>query len=310
MHDDNNTPQAPRSGSGLSRRDLGVLAAGAAVAVSTTAEGAPLKVMEMDVEVQTPDGLCDAVFVHPTGKTPAGGWPAVLVWTDIMGLRPVFRQMASRMAAEGYAVLVPNPFYRKGRAPMPSGPVNWADPADRAKLMELRSALTPEATARDAIAGFAFLDGQSMVDPGKGAGVQGYCMGGPLSFRTAAAVSGVATASLLVYAQATGPFTVLAAATSAQGLLADLVDRFDEDWFANPRAGAHLASVACGPVAEPGWPSDAEIARLAGSQFDPGAVETFLKIPSSEWVRIRKELEGVEVDEKRRTTGEMPVLSG
>jgi hypothetical protein len=55
----------------------------------------------------------------------------------------------------------------------------------------------------------------------------------------------------------------LAAATSAQGLLADLVDRFDEDWFANPRAGAHLASVACGPVAEPGWPSDAEIARLA-----------------------------------------------
>jgi carboxymethylenebutenolidase len=158
------------------------------VAVSTTAEGATLKVMEMDVEVQTPDGLCDAVFVHPTGKTPAGGWPAVLVWTDIMGLRPVFRQMASRMAAEGYAVLVPNPFYRKGRAPIPSGPVNWADPADRAKLMELRSALTPEATARDAIAGFAFLDGQSMVDPGKGAGVQGYCMGGPMAFQTAAAL--------------------------------------------------------------------------------------------------------------------------
>ncbi len=186
MHDDDNTPQEPQSGTGLSRRDLGVLAAGAAVAVSTTAEGAPLKVMEMDVEVQTPDGLCDAVFVHPTGKAPAGGWPAVLVWTDIMGLRPVFRQMASRMAAEGYAVLVPNPFYRKGRAPMPSGPVNWADPADRAKLMELRSALTPEATARDAIAGFAFLDGQSMVDPGKGAGVQGYCMGGPMAFQAAA----------------------------------------------------------------------------------------------------------------------------
>jgi carboxymethylenebutenolidase len=188
MRDDDNTPHEPRSGSALSRRDLGVLAAGAAVAVSTTAEGATLKVMEMDVEVQTPDGLCDAVFVHPTGKTPAGGWPAVLVWTDIMGLRPVFRQMASRMAAEGYAVLVPNPFYRKGRAPIPSGPVNWADPADRAKLMELRSALTPEATARDAIAGFAFLDGQSMVDPGKGAGVQGYCMGGPMAFQTAAAL--------------------------------------------------------------------------------------------------------------------------
>jgi carboxymethylenebutenolidase len=144
--------------------------------------------MEMDVEVQTPDGLCDAVFVHPTGRAPAGGWPAVLVWTDIMGLRPVFRQMASRMAAEGYAVLVPNPFYRKGRAPIPAGPVNWADPADRAKLMELRSALTAEATARDAIACFAWLDGQSLVDPGKGAGVQGYCMGGPMAFQAAAAL--------------------------------------------------------------------------------------------------------------------------
>jgi carboxymethylenebutenolidase len=188
MKDDAQLPGSPPSETGLSRRDLGLIAAGAAVAASSTAGAAPLKVMEMDVEVQTPDGLCDAVFVHPTGRAPAGGWPAVLVWTDIMGLRPVFRQMASRMAAEGYAVLVPNPFYRKGRAPIPAGPVNWADPADRAKLMELRSALTAEATARDAIACFAWLDGQSLVDPGKGAGVQGYCMGGPMAFQAAAAL--------------------------------------------------------------------------------------------------------------------------
>jgi carboxymethylenebutenolidase len=188
MKDDAQLPGSPPSETGLSRRDLGLIAAGAAVAASSTASAAPLKVMEMDVEVQTPDGLCDAVFVHPTGRAPAGGWPAVLVWTDIMGLRPVFRQMASRMAGEGYAVLVPNPFYRKGRAPIPAGPVNWADPADRAKLMELRSALTAEATARDAIACFAWLDGQSLVDPGKGAGVQGYCMGGPMAFQAAAAL--------------------------------------------------------------------------------------------------------------------------
>jgi carboxymethylenebutenolidase len=188
MKDDAQRPGSPPSETGLSRRDLGLIAAGAAVAASSTASAAPLKVMEMDVEVQTPDGLCDAVFVHPTGRAPAGGWPAVLVWTDIMGLRPVFRQMASRMAGEGYAVLVPNPFYRKGRAPIPAGPVNWADPADRAKLMELRSALTAEATARDAIACFAWLDGQSLVDPGKGAGVQGYCMGGPMAFQAAAAL--------------------------------------------------------------------------------------------------------------------------
>jgi carboxymethylenebutenolidase len=180
-------PTTPEAG-GLSRRDLGVLAAGAAVAVSTSAEAAPLKVMEMDVDVQTPDGTCDAVFVHPTGKAPAGGWPAVLIWTDIMGLRPVFRDMAKRLSAEGYAVLAPNPFYRKGRAPLPAGPVNWADPADRAKLMELRSTLTAEATARDAIACFAWLDGQSLVDPGKGAGVQGYCMGGPMAFQAAGAL--------------------------------------------------------------------------------------------------------------------------
>jgi carboxymethylenebutenolidase len=188
MQDDAQRPGSSAPETGLSRRDLGLLAAGAAVAASSTAGAATLKVMEMDVEVQTSDGLCDAVFVHPTGRAPAGGWPAVLVWTDIMGLRPVFRQMASRMAAEGYAVLAPNPFYRKGRAPIPAGPVNWADPADRARLMELRSALTPEATARDAIACFAWLDGQSLVDPGKGAGVQGYCMGGPMAFQAAAAL--------------------------------------------------------------------------------------------------------------------------
>ena len=180
-------PAASEAG-GLSRRDLGVLAAGAAVVASAPAGAAPLKVMEMDVDVQTPDGTCDAVFVHPMGKAPAGGWPAVLVWTDIMGLRPVFRDMAKRLSAEGYAVLVPNPFYRKGRAPLPAGPVNWADPADRAKLMELRSTLTAEATARDAIACFAWLDGQSLVDPGKGAGVQGYCMGGPMAFQAAGAL--------------------------------------------------------------------------------------------------------------------------
>ena len=188
MSEDSRNPKDEPEGSGLSRRDLGVLAAGAAVAASAPAAAAALRVMEMDVEVQTPDGACDAVFVHPVGRAPAGGWPAVLIWTDIMGLRPVFRQMASRLAAEGYSVLVPNPFYRKGRAPIPAGPVNWADPADRAKLMELRSALTPEATARDAIACFAWLDGQSLVDPGKGAGVQGYCMGGPMSFLAAAAL--------------------------------------------------------------------------------------------------------------------------
>jgi carboxymethylenebutenolidase len=142
-------------------------------------------VVETDVTVRTPDGAADAALFHPAG---AGSWPAVLVWLDIMGLRPVFRQIGRRLAAEGYVVLVPNPFYRSRRAPVVSGSFDFSNPESRKTLFAYREAMTDEGVDKDAAAYLAFLDAQRQTAKRKRAGVQGYCMGGPLSFRTAAAV--------------------------------------------------------------------------------------------------------------------------
>ncbi|MET0274859.1 MAG: dienelactone hydrolase family protein, partial [Phenylobacterium sp.] len=169
----------------VSRRGLGLwTVAGLATA---TAARAQAKVVETDVSVKTPDGTCDAAFFHPEGK---GAWPAVLVWPDIMGLRPVFREMGRRLAGQGYAVLVVNPFYRSKKAPVMPGEINFSDPATRATLMGYRGAMTNEGIDKDAVAYLGWLDAQPQVAKKKKAGVQGYCMGGPLSFRTAAAVPG------------------------------------------------------------------------------------------------------------------------
>jgi carboxymethylenebutenolidase len=169
----------------VSRRGLGLWTV-AGLTIATAAQ-AQAKVVEKDVEVKTPDGTCDAAFFYPEGK---GSWPAVLVWPDIMGLRPVFREMGRRLAGQGYAVLVVNPFYRSKKAPVMPGEINFGDPATRATLMGYRGAMTNEGIDKDAVAYLAFLDAQPQVAKRKKAGVQGYCMGGPLSFRTAAAVPG------------------------------------------------------------------------------------------------------------------------
>jgi carboxymethylenebutenolidase len=142
-------------------------------------------VVEKDVMVRTADGTADAALFYPTGKGP---WPAALIWPDILGLRPVFRQMGRRLASQGYVVLVPNPFYRSKRAPVVEGAFDFSKPEDRAKVMALRQAMTDEGTDKDAVAYLAFLDTQPQTNKRKKVGVQGYCMGGPLSFRTAAAV--------------------------------------------------------------------------------------------------------------------------
>jgi carboxymethylenebutenolidase len=141
-------------------------------------------VTEMDVMVPTPDGSADAALFHPAGS---GSWPAVLMWPDILGLRPVFREMGRRLAADGYTVLVPNPFYRTKRAPIVTGPFDFNSPQDRAKLNGLRDALTDAAIDRDAAAFIAFLDQQKQTNRHKAAGVQGYCFSGPFAFHTAAA---------------------------------------------------------------------------------------------------------------------------
>ena len=154
-------------------------------ATTATAAAAELPVVETDVEVKTPDGLCDAVFIHPA----AGSHAAVLVWPDALGLRPAMRDIGKRIAAQGYSVLVPNPFYRSAKAPVFDASFSFQNQADMAKLQGLMGALNAAGAAeQDAVAFIAFLDSQKQVDKSKKVGTQGYCMGGPLVVRTAAAV--------------------------------------------------------------------------------------------------------------------------
>src|SRR5437868_10362632 len=140
-------------------------------------------VIETDVMVPTPDGSADAALFHPAG---AGSWPAVLMWPDILGLRPVFRDMGRRLAAAGYVVLVPNPFYRTKRAPIVTGPFDFNDPKQIQPLLDLKATLTDAAIDKDAAAFMTFLDKQKQTNRRKAAGVQGYCFSGPFAFHTAA----------------------------------------------------------------------------------------------------------------------------
>lgn len=167
----------------VSRRTFGLMSA--AVAGLGSAAHAQSNVTEKDVEVKTADGTADAALFYPTGK---GAWPAVLIWTDIAGLRPAFRDMGRRLASQGYVVLVPNPFYRSIKGVVATPGFDFAKPEDRARVMGYRQAMTNEGVDKDATAYLAFLDAQPQTNKKKKAGVQGYCMGGPLSFRTAAAV--------------------------------------------------------------------------------------------------------------------------
>jgi carboxymethylenebutenolidase len=181
--------QEPNDQAGdVSRRDFVTLSLAAGLALAAgAASGAALPIVETNVEVKTPDGMCDAAFIHPT----TGAHPGVLIWPDAFGLRPSMRDIAKRIAAEGYSVLVPNPFYRVAKAPVFDDPstFNFGNPADMAKLQPLMGSINaPGAAERDAVAFIAFLDGQRQVDRGKKVGTQGYCMGGPLVVKTAAAV--------------------------------------------------------------------------------------------------------------------------
>ena len=137
---------------------------------------------EAEVSITTPDGTCDAYFVHPT----AGPAPAVLIWPDIFGLRPAFRQMGKRLAEAGYAVLVVNPFYRLKKAPTSAPHADFEDPATRDALTSMMKSLTPDTEVTDAKALTAWLDQQPAVDKTKKMGTTGYCMGGPIVMRTAA----------------------------------------------------------------------------------------------------------------------------
>jgi carboxymethylenebutenolidase len=169
-----------------SRRDFVALSAAAGLAASSgVVRGADMKIVEEEVTITTPDGTCDAAFIHPA----SGAHPAVLVWTDVFGLRPSMRAIGKRMAEQGYAVLVPNPYYRTSKAPQFTDASTFDFQANRAQLVPLTAPLQKEGAAdSDAKAYIAWLDSQKAVDKKKKIGTQGYCMGGPLVVRTAAAV--------------------------------------------------------------------------------------------------------------------------
>jgi carboxymethylenebutenolidase len=181
-----NEPQ-PTDSTDLSRREFVTLsvAAGLAAAAGTQA-GAQAKVVETDVQVKTPDGTCDAALIHP----PSGTYAGVIIWPDAFGLRPAMRDMGKRLAAAGYSVLVPNPYYRATKAPgIKMEGFSFQNADNMAELRKLMGGIAAAGAAeRDAAAYVAFLDSQPSVNKSRKIGVQGYCMGGPLTFRTAAAV--------------------------------------------------------------------------------------------------------------------------
>jgi len=167
----------------FTRRSVVLTMSSAAAVAGVPGSALTANVTETDVMVPTPDGKADAVLFHPAR---AGSWPAVLMWPDILGLRPVFRDMGRRLASAGYTVLVPNPFYRVKRAPIVTGAFDFNNKDDVAKIMAFKTGLTDAMVDKDAAAFLTFLDRQKQTNRRKGAGVQGYCFSGPLAFHTGA----------------------------------------------------------------------------------------------------------------------------
>jgi carboxymethylenebutenolidase len=177
----------------LSRRNFSGMAGAAAfltalpataLAKSATKKGKEITVISEDVTIQTPDGIADCYFAYPE----RGKHPAVLIWPDIFGLRPAKKEMAIRLAASGYAVLVVNPYYRSVKAPVLPEGVDQRSPENFAKVREQAMKLSPTTNVTDAKAFVVWLDASKRVNTKRKIGTQGYCMGGPMVMRTAAAI--------------------------------------------------------------------------------------------------------------------------
>ena len=165
----------------LTRRKFNALSAGAGLSMLLPRGAGAEEVTEQDVEVTTPDGVADCYFVHPASRR----HPGVLVWPDILGLRPSYRQIGRRLAESGYSVLVVNPFYRSARSPVVPEGATFQDESVRNKVFPLARQLNAETHVTDARAFVDFLDSQAAVDPARKMGTTGYCMGGPITMRTA-----------------------------------------------------------------------------------------------------------------------------
>lgn len=171
----------------ISRREFTALSIAAGVTAATAASGAAAsEIIDTNVQVTTAAGTCDAALIHPQ----KGAWPGVILFTDVFGLRPTMRDMAKRLAADGFTVLVPNPFYRTSKPPGLSLDIDFSNPADRAKIDALRAPMTHDAVMQDATAYMQFLDSQAQVNKKAKMGVFGYCMGGPMTMLAAAANPG------------------------------------------------------------------------------------------------------------------------
>lgn len=215
------------------RRDFGAWAASASVLSALPHAANAVSVAEREVNITTPDGSCDAYFVAPT----SGAAPGVLVWPDVFGLRPAFRQMGRRLAESGYSVLVVNPFYRQKKAPTAAqgGQTPIAD------VMPLMQALTPAMHLSDGKAFVAWLDAQAEVDKKRKLGTTGYCMGGPIAVRTASVAPGRVGAVATFH----GAAMVTAAPDSPHRLVAQTQARYliaiaESDDSKDPEAKATL----------------------------------------------------------------------
>jgi carboxymethylenebutenolidase len=169
----------------LTRRDFVAMTVAAGLAAAASDELSAQQIVETNVAIKTPDGTCDAAFIHPA----TGAHPGVIIWPDAFGLRPSMRDMAKRLAMAGYSVLVPNPFYRVAKSPVyeDASKVDFAQ--ERGKIGPLMQSIQADgAVEKDAAALIAWMDMQQSIDRSKKIGTQGYCMGGGLVVRTAATV--------------------------------------------------------------------------------------------------------------------------
>ena len=169
----------------VTRREFNLMAGGAAISLAFAgcAPGEPAAgITENDVSIETPDGTADAYFAHPS----KGAHAAVLIWPDIVGLRPAFKMMAKRLAGDGYAALVINPYYRQVKGDLVEPGQTFRDPGVREKIVPYARALTQTTNRTDTRAFVDWLDAQSAVDTSRKIGTTGYCMGGPMTMIAAA----------------------------------------------------------------------------------------------------------------------------
>jgi carboxymethylenebutenolidase len=163
----------------VSRREFTALSVAATLAGATQSQAGE-SIVEQAVDVRTASGVCDAVLVHPQGKGP---WPALIQFPDAFALRPAMRDIAKRVAAQGYVVLVVNQYYRDMKAPPQGYLFDFTNKAAREQFMKLRAPLTNEGVAQDAKAFLQFLDSQPIVDKKAKIGLFGYCMGGLMTMQ-------------------------------------------------------------------------------------------------------------------------------